>query len=444
MAASGALAGSGEPAEIADVLARQILDSRGWPTLEVEVRLRSGTRGRAGVPGGGSTGSWESVESRDHDHRFRGLGVRHAVRVVREEVAAAVRGLDASDQDAVDAHLLALDGTVDKRRLGGNTLLGVSLACAHAAAADQGLELWQYLAPDRAHVLPVPMLTVLEGGAHARNALDIQELMVVPWKAETLAGALDVAVQVFWSLGDLLAARGEVTAVGDTGGFAPRLGSLEAALELTEAAIERAGYHPGNEVVIAIDAAATQWRNGGAYLLPREQVRLSRGELLDRWLGLLGRYPIVALEDPFAEDDHEGWAQLHARVGDRVQLVGDDLFTTNSALLRKGIDDRLANAVLIKPNQVGTLSEALRTIMTAQRAGWGVIVSHRSGETEDTTIADLAVAAHAGQIKAGAPCRGERVAKYNRLLRIEEDLGDEALYAGHGPFSRYGSIPVRL
>jgi enolase len=431
-------------AAITEVLARQVLDSRGSPTLEVEIHLQSGARGRASVPAGGSRGSWEPLESRDHDRRFGGQGVRHAVRVVREEVADAIRGHDAGQQEAIDGLLIGLDGTLDKRQLGANTLLGVSLACAHAAAAHEGVELWRYLAPDRAHVLPVPMLTMLEGGAHARNALDIQELMVVPWRAETVAAALDVAVRVFWSLGDLLASRGETTAVGDTGGFAAHLSSLDTALELVEAAIERAGCHPAQDVVLAIDAAATQWLRDGSYVLDHEGVRLTRAELVERWAALLERHPIVALEDPFADDDHEAWAELHARVGDRVQLVGDDLFVTNPALVRNGIDNQLANAVLIKPNQVGTLTETLRAITIARDAGWAVIVAHRSGDTEDTTIADLAVAAHAGQLKAGAPCRGERTAKYNRLLRIEEDLGDEALYAGRGPFTKQSSISVRL
>jgi len=434
----------GADSAIADVLARQVLDSRGSPTLEVEIRLRSGARGRAAVPAGGSIGSWEPLESRDHDRRYRGRGVRHAVHVVREEVAGAMRGSDAIDQEAIDGLLIGLDGTLDRHRLGGNTLLGVSLACAHAAAAHTGVELWRYLARDRAHVLPVPMLTVLEGGAHTRSGLDIQELMLIPWKAETVAGALDIAVRVYWSLGDLLASKGEATAVGDTGGLAPQMTSLDSALELTEAAIEDAGYHPGDQVVLAIDAAATQWRADGGYTLKREGARFSREELVDRWITLLRCHPIVALEDPFAEDDHEGWSMLHARVGDRVQLVGDDLFVTNPALIRRGIDQQVANAVLIKPNQVGTLSETLRAIKIAQEAGWGTIISHRSGETEDTTIADLAVAAHVGQIKAGGPCRGERIAKYNRLLRIEEELGDEALYAGREPFAKYTSVPVRL
>jgi enolase len=318
------------------VLARQVLDSRGSPTLEVEVRLRSGACGRAGVPAGGSTGTWEPEESRDHDRRFRGRGVRRAVRIIHEEIADAIRGHDATDQEGIDSELIALDGTLDKRRLGSNTLLAVSLACAHAAAAHQGVELWRYLAPEGAHVLPVPMLTVLEGGVHARQTLDVQEVMVVPWKAESIAGALDIAVQVFWSVRDLLALRGEVTAVGDTGGFAARLGSLEAALELTETAIERVGYHAGDQVVLAIDAAATQWRDGEVYSLAQEGVRLSRAELIDRWVELLSRHPIVALEDPFAEDDSDGWSQLHARTGDRVQLIGDDVFVTNPGLVCKG------------------------------------------------------------------------------------------------------------
>jgi enolase len=434
---------AGASAAVASVDGRQVLDSRGAPTLQVEVRLESGARGSAIVPSGVSTGAHESLEWRDHDGRFRGRGVRSAVRHTREDVAAALLGRDATDQEAIDRVLVELDGTPDRRRLGANTLLAASLACAHAAAAHEGVSLWRRLAPERAHVLPVPMLTVLGGGAHAPNSIDIQEVMVVPWAAESVAAALQVAVQVHWSLRDLLAERGHVTAVGDVGGFAVTLRSAEAALELVEAAIERARYEVGDDVVLAIDAAASQWRHGPLYLLTREGVTLSSEELVDRWVELVARHPIVSLEDPLAEDDRDGWLKLQSRLRGRVQLVGDDLFATDAALVRSGIASGLANAVLIKPNQVGTLTETLETIAVARDAGWGIVVAHRSGDTDDTTIADLAVGVQAGQIKAGGPCRGERVAKYNRLLRIEEEIGDEALYAGRAPFERRASAAAR-
>ncbi len=428
---------------IADVHGRQVLDSRGAPTLEVEVRLESGACGHAMVPAGASTGTREPKECRDGDRRYRGLGTRTAVRHVREEIGEALRGRDAADQAAIDEILVRIDGTPDRSRLGANALLGASLACAHAAAAHEGLALWRRLATDGTHELPVPMLNVLNGGAHADNALDVQEVMLVPWEAESFADALHVAVQVTWSLRDLLSERGQATAVGDEGGFAPELSGTDAALDLLEAAIERAGYHPGEQVVLAVDAAASQWRTGGRYHLAGEGVDLTSDELVDRWATLLDRHPVIALEDPLAEDDVQAWAALHARVGDRVQLIGDDVFVTNAALVRQGAERGLANALLVKPNQAGTLTETLQAIAAARTAGWGIVVSHRSGETEDTTIADLAVGVGAGQIKAGAPCRGERIAKYNRLLRIEEELGDDALYAGRAPFERQRSQPFR-
>jgi enolase len=430
-------------AAIVAVHGRQVLDSRGAPTLEVEVRLESGACGRAIVPAGASVGPHEAVEWRDHTRSFRGRAVRTAVRHVGEQVSGALAGRDAMQQRAIDRVLIELDGTIDKHRLGANTLLGASLACVRAAAAHEDLPLWRFLGGQRAHVLPVPMLTVLSGGAHARNAFDLQEVMVVPWAAESFADALHVAVQVYWSLGDLLAERGHVTAIGDTGGFAPNVPSIEAALELVETAIERVGHHAGDDVAVAVDAAAGQWRADGGYRLVAEQLTLSRERLVDRWVELASRYPIAALEDPIGPEDPAGWSELRGRLGDRVQIVGDDLFATNPDLVRQGVDAGLATAVLIKPNQVGTLTEALDAIAIARDAGWGVIVSHRSGETEDTTIADLAVAIGAGQIKAGGPCRGERVAKYNRLLRIEERIGDDALFAGRQPFAHTRSAARR-
>lgn len=425
------------PGAIADVHARQLLDSRGAPTLEAEIRLVSGARGRAMLPSGASTGPYESRESRDRDRRFRGHGVRAAVARVRGEIADALRGRDATDQAAIDRVLVELDGTPDRRRLGANALLATSLACAHAAAAHERVSLWRYLAPGRAHMLPVPMVCALDGGAHARNAFDVQEAMIVPWQAESYADALDVAVRVHWALGDLLAERGQPTAVGDTGGFAPDFPHIEEALELLERAVERAGFHAGEQVVFALDAAAGQWRSEGSYRLAAEGSELSANELVERWLSLVRRFPIVSLEDPIAEDDHDGWRDLRRGLGDRrVQLLGDDLFATNADRIRGGVRDGLATGALIKPNQVGTLSETLAAARVAQEAGWAVVVSHRSGDTEDPTIADLAVGLQAGQIKAGGPCRGERVAKHNRLMRIEEEIGDEALYAGRAPFDR--------
>jgi enolase len=400
-------------AAIVGIRGRQVLDSRGRPTLEVEVRLESGARGCAIAPAGASTGAHESHERRDHDRRFRGLGVRGAVRHVHGEVADALRGRDVTDQGAIDRTLVELDGTPDKRRLGANTLLAVSLACAHAAAAHDRVSLWRRLAPERAHLLPVPMVTVFDGGAHARNSADPQEVMIVPWGAESFADAMHVAVQVFWSLADVLTEHGLATTVGDTGGFAPGLRSIEAALVLAETAIERAGHHPGQDVALAIDAAASQWlTEHGDYRLAEQGLTVSSAELVDYWCELVRQHPIVSLEDPLGEDDPVGWAALNRACGDRVQLVGDDLLATDAARVRKAAVHHLANAALIKPNQIGTLSEALEAVGAARDEGWSVIVSHRTGDSEDTTIADLAVGVQADQIKAGGPCRGERVAKY--------------------------------
>jgi enolase len=422
-------------AAIVNIRARQVLDSRGRPTLEVDVRLASGERGSAIAPAGASTGASESRERRDNDRRFRGLGVRSAVRDVHGEVADALRGHDATDQRAIDRMLVDLDATPDRHRLGANTLLAVSLACAHAAAAHEHTSLWRRLAPERAHLLPVPMLTVFDGGAHARNSADPQEVMVVPWAAESFADALHVGVQVFWSLGDVLTEQGLATTVGHTGGFAPGLRSIEAALALAEAAIERAGHRPGHDVALAIDAAASQWRSkDGDYRLAEEGVTVSSAELVDYWAELVSRHPVVSLEDPLGEDDPDGWAELTRRCGDRVQVVGDDLLVTDAERVRDAAAHRLANAAVIKPNQIGTLSEALDAVGAAREVGWGVIVSSRTGDSEDTTIADLAVGVQAGQIKAGGPSRGERVAKFNRLIRIEEEIGDDALFVGREPF----------
>jgi enolase len=414
------------------VHARQILDSRGNPTLEAEVRLESGASGRAAVPSGASTGVHEAVELRDGGQAYGGKAVTKAVANANGEIAEAVRGLDAGDQGAVDHALLDLDGTPNKGRLGANAILGVSLATARAAAAEAGVPLWRYLGGDEARTLPVPMLNVINGGAHADNAIDLQEFMVVPVDAESFAEAVRIGAECFHALKALLHERGFSTAVGDEGGFAPDLGSSEEAIEAILEGAERAGHR--ERVAIALDPASTEiWRDG-AYRFEGRTV--SPDEMIAFWAGLVARFPIVSIEDALAEDEWSGWQQLTARVGERVQLVGDDLFVTNHERLQRGIDERVGNAILVKVNQIGTLTETLETIRLAQRSGYAVVISHRSGETEDTTIADLAVATNAGQIKTGAPSRSDRVAKYNQLLRIEEDLGDRATYPGWDAYPR--------
>ncbi len=422
---------------IATVRAREILDSRGSPTVEVEVTLTSGAFGRAAVPSGASTGKREAVELRDGDpRRFSGKGVLRAVRNVSEVIAPAVTGLDASDQAGVDRALLALDGTPDKSALGANALLGVSLAVARAAASEAGLPLYRYLGGSDARLLPVPLMNVLNGGAHADNGLDIQEFMLVPSGAPRFAEALRMGVEVFQSLKVLLRDKGLSTGVGDEGGFAPVLDSNAAALDFLLLAIERAGYRPGDDVLLAMDVAASEMFHEGRYHLKAEGVQRTSEEMIAFYQSLLGRYPLCSIEDGLAEDDWDGWKSMTTALGSRIQLVGDDVFVTNPATIQQGVERGVANAVLIKLNQIGTLTETLEAIDLAKRAGYGTVISHRSGETEDTFIADLAVAVNAGQIKTGSLARGERTAKYNQLLRIEEELGARALWPGRSLFSR--------
>jgi enolase len=417
---------------IASVRGRQILDSRGDPTVEVDVRLESGATGRAAVPSGASTGAHEAVERRDGGPAWGGKGVAHAVASVNGELADAVVGRDPRDQKGLDAALVERDGTPNKSRLGANAILGVSLAAAKAAAAEEGVSLFRYLGGDRGVTLPVPLLNVINGGAHAQNSIDLQEFLLVPAGAESFADALRIGSEVYHALRAVLHERGLATGVGDEGGFAPDLPSSEAAIEALLAAVERAGHR--DRVAIALDPAASELYAGGAYRFEGRELRPA--ELLDYWRGLLERYPIVSIEDGAAEDDWETWALLTRELGGRVQLVGDDVFVTNPEILRRGIDEGVANSVLVKVNQIGTLTETLEAIAIAQGAGYTAVVSHRSGETEDTTIADLAVATNAGQIKTGAPARSERVAKYNQLLRIEEELGDRAVWPGWSAFPR--------
>jgi enolase len=418
---------------IAGVKARQILDSRGNPTVEVELALESGAVGRAAVPSGASTGQWEAVELRDGGPAYGGKAVTRAVANANREIAAAVKGLDAADQQALDARLVELDGTPNKGRLGANAILGTSLAAAKAVAAERGVSLFRQLGGEGAVTLPVPLLNVINGGVHADNAIDLQEFMVVPGGATSFAEALRIAAETYHALKSLLHERGLATAVGDEGGFAPDLGSSEEAIEAILEAAERAGHR--ERVAIALDPAATELFANGSYRF--EGRELSSGELLGFWAGLLDRYPIVSLEDGLAEDDWEAWAALTAELGGRVQLVGDDIFVTNTERLRRGIDEGVANSILVKVNQIGTLSETLEAIRLAGENGYTSVISHRSGETEDVTIADLAVATNAGQIKTGAPSRSDRVAKYNQLLRIEEELGERAVYPGWAAFPRY-------
>jgi enolase len=420
--------------QIEKVHARQVLDSRGNPTVEVELALRSGSTGRAAVPSGASTGEFEATELRDGGEAYGGKGVSHAVANVNGEIAGAVAGRDATDQAGLDQALIELDGTPNKSRLGANAILGVSLAAAHAAAAENGQPLWRYLGGEAAHVLPVPMMNVLNGGAHADNSVDFQEFMVVPCGASSFSSCLRMGTEVFHALKKTLHDRGLGTTVGDEGGFAPDLESNEAALELLVQGIEAAGYRPGEDVAIALDPATSEIRDGDAYDLHHEGRRLTSAELADYWADLAGRYPILSIEDGMDEEDWDGWKTLTDRIGATVQLVGDDLFVTNTERLKRGIDSGTANSILIKVNQIGTLTETLAAISMAHGAGYTAVMSHRSGETEDTTIADLAVATGCGQIKTGAPSRSDRVAKYNQLLRIEEALGGDAEYPGRSVF----------
>jgi enolase len=420
--------------QIDKVHARQVLDSRGNPTVEVELVLRSGAAGRAAVPSGASTGEFEATELRDGGEAYGGKGVTRAVANVNGEIADAVHGIDADDQSALDRRLVDLDGTPTKSRLGANAILGVSLAAAHAAAAEEGQPLWRYLGGEAAHVLPVPMMNVLNGGAHADNSVDFQEFMVVPLGAPTFAEGLRVGAEVFHALKGTLHERGLSTTVGDEGGFAPDLPSNEAALEMLVAGIQAAGYRPGEDVAIALDPATSEVFADGAYVLGHEGRSLSAPELADYWADLAARYPIVSIEDGMDEEDWGGWRALTERLGDRVQLVGDDLFVTNVERLQRGIELGVGTSILVKVNQIGTLTEALAAVRMAREAGYTAVMSHRSGETEDVTIADLAVATGCGQIKTGAPSRSDRVAKYNQLLRIEEQLGPDATYPGRSAF----------
>ena len=424
--------------QIARIHAREILDSRGNPTVEVEVRLEGGASGRAAVPSGASTGAHEAVERRDGDaHRFGGKGVLQAVAAVDTEIASALVGTSVEDQRAIDAALVALDGTSNKGRLGANAVLGVSLAAAHARATLHGRELYEEVGGESSCTIPVPLLNILNGGKHASNSTDIQEFMVVPYGFATYAEALRAGAETFAALRAHLHDRGLATGQGDEGGFAPSLPSNEAALEALMSAIEGAGYVPGEHFGIAIDAAATELQTEtGRYSLARDGRTLESGELIDLWAAWCAKFPIVSIEDGLGEDDWSSWSALVRRIGNTVQVVGDDLLVTNVERIARGIRERAATALLVKPNQIGTLSEALDAIDTARSAGWSTILSHRSGETEDTTIADLAVATASSQIKTGAPSRSERVAKLNRLLRIEERLGDRAVYPGRAAFAR--------
>ena len=416
---------------IVEVLAREILDSRGNPTVEVDVLLEGGAMGRAAVPSGASTGEHEALELRDGDpKRYLGKGVRRAVANVNDKIAPEIVGMDALDQMIVDRTLIELDGTPDKSNLGANAILGVSLACAKAAADFLGLPLWRYIGGPFAHQLPVPLMNILNGGKHADNNVDIQEFMVVPWGGESFSEALRMGVEVFHHLKAVLKERGLNTAVGDEGGFAPDLESNEEALKVIVEAIERAGYRPGEDVAIALDVAASELYKDGKYHLQAEGRSMKAPELISFYEELIERYPICSIEDGLAEDDWDGWQQLTERLGNRIQLVGDDLFVTNVSRLRQGIDRGVANSILIKLNQIGTLTETLATVEVAKRAGYTAIVSHRSGETEDTTIADFSVAVNAGQIKTGSASRTDRIAKYNQLLRIEEELGEAAVFPG--------------
>ncbi|HEX6374374.1 MAG TPA: phosphopyruvate hydratase [Allosphingosinicella sp.] len=426
---------------ILDVHARQILDSRGNPTVEVDVLLEDGSMGRAAVPSGASTGAHEAVEKRDGDPgKYLGKGVCEAVNAVRGEIFEAIAGMDAEDQAEIDALLIDLDGTPNKSKLGANAILGVSLAVAKAAADARGLPLYRYVGGVAAQLLPVPMMNILNGGAHADNVIDFQEFMVMPVGAASLAEAVRCGAEIFHTLKKSLHDAGLSTAVGDEGGFAPNLASAREALDFIVRAVEQAGYAPGDDVVLALDCAATEYFRDGAYCLEGEGRTLSPAQMADYLAELAGAYPIASIEDGMAEDDLEGWKILTERLGARVQLVGDDLFVTNPERLRMGIGRGLANSILIKVNQIGTLTETLEAVEIAHRAGYASVMSHRSGETEDTTIADLAVACRCGQIKTGSLARSDRLAKYNQLIRIEEELGSMARYAGREVFARFRSV----
>ena len=420
---------------IKSVKGRQILDSRGNPTVEVDVELDDGTRGRAAVPSGASTGSHEALELRDGaPTEYQGKGVLKAVNNIRKIIAPAIVGMSALQQEAIDRKMIELDGTQNKAKLGANAMLGVSLAVAHAAANSQEVPLYQYLGTGNAHILPVPLMNILNGGKHAADSVDLQEFMVVPAGAKSFAHALQIGSEVYHSLKKVLQSRGANTSVGDEGGFAPRLATNREAVEVLLVAIEAAHHKPGKECFIALDPASTEFYKNGKYVLSKEGVSYTGAQMVDYYSKLVADYPIISIEDGLAEDDWDSWKLLTRKLGRKIQLVGDDLYTTNKKRLSRGIKEHTSNSILIKLNQIGTLSETLEVMNLAKQAGWTSVVSHRSGETEDTTISDLAVATNCGQIKSGAPCRSERVAKYNRLLRIEEELGKKAKYAGKDAF----------
>jgi len=422
---------------IVDIIGREILDSRGNPTVEVDVLLADGARGRAAVPSGASTGAHEAIELRDGDpKRYLGKGVMRAVEAVNGEIFEALGGMDAEDQRRIDACLKTLDGTPGKGRLGANAILGVSLAAARAAAEARGLALYRYLGGSNAHLLPVPMMNIINGGAHADNPIDIQEFMIMPVGAASCTEAIRMGAEVFHTLRKALQDAGHNTNVGDEGGFAPNLKSAEEALGFIIKSIEKAGYAPGDDIVLALDCAATEFYQNGRYALAGEGKSLDSAGMVQYLAGLADRFPIVSIEDGMAEDDWQGWKALTDRIGGRCQLVGDDLFVTNTARLRQGIEQGIANAILVKVNQIGTLTETLDAVGMAQGAGYNAVISHRSGETEDATIADITVATNAGQIKTGSLSRSDRLAKYNQLIRIEEELGDQARYAGRSVLRR--------
>jgi len=425
-------------ATIEAVGAREILDSRGNPTVEVEVALDDGTIARAAVPSGASTGAFEAVERRDgDDSRYGGKGVEKAVDAVLDEIGPKLLGFEASEQRLVDAEMLALDGSDNKGKLGANAILGVSLAVARAAAESSGLPLFRYVGGPNAHVLPVPMMNILNGGSHADSNVDIQEFMIAPIGADSFREALRWGTEVYHALKAVLKERGLATGLGDEGGFAPNLASNREALDLILVAIEKAGYQPGTQIALALDVAASEFHTDGAYTF--EGASKTAEQMVDYYAELVDAYPLVSIEDPLNEDDWDGWKTMTDRLGDRVQLVGDDLFVTNPERLQRGIDSRTANALLVKVNQIGSLTETMDAVELAHRSGYRCMMSHRSGETEDTTIADLAVATNCGQIKTGAPARSERVAKYNQLLRIEEELDEAAVYAGAAAFPRFAA-----
>ncbi|MDO4908326.1 MAG: phosphopyruvate hydratase [Corynebacterium sp.] len=424
-------------ADIMHVYAREILDSRGNPTVEVEMLLDDGAAGRAGVPSGASTGIHEAHELRDGGDRYQGKGVLQAVKNVNEEIADRIAGMDATDQRAIDKAMIDLDGTPNKARLGANAILGVSIAAAKAAAESAGLELFQYVGGPNAHVLPVPMMNIVNGGAHADSGVDVQEFMIAPIGAASFAEALRMGAEVYHNLKAVVKGKGLSTGLGDEGGFAPSVGSTKEAIDLIIEAIEKAGFKPGKDVAIALDVASSEFFDKDKGVYNFEGGQHTAAEMVNVYKQLIEEYPIVSIEDPLQEDDWEGYTHLTAEIGDKVQIVGDDFFVTNPARLKEGIEKKAANALLVKVNQIGTLSETFEAVEMAHRAGYRTMMSHRSGETEDTTIADLAVALNCGQIKTGAPARSERVAKYNQLLRIEEMLGDAAVYAGRDAFPRF-------